>query len=118
MILGNRKVHSSWRDLDLLQFDGGPVFPISMAQPTVHYLPRLRYIALKFCPMLDVHLLQYCKVICILLGCLEEIAFEALFQLDLNGKNFEKSQTFINGLDSFKAQVKQHISAAESSVRL
>jgi len=49
-------------------------------------------------------------------GCLEEIAFEALFQLDLNGKNFEKSQTFINGLDSFKVQVKQHISAAESSI--
>ena len=89
-----------------------------MPQPTVLYLPRLMCFVLKSYPILDAQSLQYGKVFCILLGCLEEIAFEALFQLDLNGKNFEKSPTFINGLDSFHVQVKQHISAAESSVRL
>ena len=51
-------------------------------------------------------------------GCLEEIAFEALFLSDLKGSTFEKHAKFINGLETFKVQVKQHIPVADSSVRL
>ena len=51
-------------------------------------------------------------------GFLEEIAFEALFLSDLNGRVFEKHSEFINGLESFKVQMKQHISLEQSSVRI
>ena len=51
-------------------------------------------------------------------GCLEEIAFEAIFLVDRSSPEFGKHSKFINGLESFQVQMKRHIAVEESSVRL